>query len=283
MRDPTFYAILEISAHADREDIRRAYRRQAQRWHPDRHGGTVEANARFVRIQKAYETLWDPLRRQEYDESLLVAEGSAGPAAPRSPPPAGPAHAPAFSGGRVDHLKIRHRVPLSILMEGGQVRVRGWVGQPCPYCQWGCRRCGYAGQILVSRQWVVEVPPGHRPDQWLRFRGVGHEGPYFSAPGDVFLALEPKRRHGWHWSAERHRLERQVRAPKGFLRAGGRLRLRAPSGKWGEIEVPAGLTRDHWIAVQREGLGPPGAPLPAWIRITVGLWFSFGTRRSRRG
>ncbi|KAH9897542.1 hypothetical protein F4778DRAFT_783120 [Xylariomycetidae sp. FL2044] len=69
---PTFtqspYTILHISPLAPSSHIRRAYRALALREHPDKAGNTPEANARFARIQAAYEVLIDPAERRRYDE-----------------------------------------------------------------------------------------------------------------------------------------------------------------------------------------------------------------------
>jgi curved DNA-binding protein len=59
------YEILQISPNADIETIRRVYRMQAQRFHPDNQdSGNAEA---FRRISDAYEVLIDPQRRAAYD------------------------------------------------------------------------------------------------------------------------------------------------------------------------------------------------------------------------
>ena len=60
-----YYEVLQISPNADDETIRRVYRMQAQRFHPDNlDSGSAEA---FRRISAAYEVLIDPQRRAAYD------------------------------------------------------------------------------------------------------------------------------------------------------------------------------------------------------------------------
>lgn len=61
------YSILGTNRGASAEDIKHAYRKQTQDWHPDKHGNSEEANERFRQIQSAYDVLGDPERRAAYD------------------------------------------------------------------------------------------------------------------------------------------------------------------------------------------------------------------------
>lgn len=69
------YAVLEVERTATEEDLKKAYRRQALKWHPDKNPDRInEANQRFRLIQEAYEILSDPQERTWYDnhrESIL--------------------------------------------------------------------------------------------------------------------------------------------------------------------------------------------------------------------
>ena len=85
--DADYYAILEVDPTADGGTIKKAYRRLALRWHPDKHhrggggdGGSSreEATARFTRINEAFETLGDEGRRREYDADRLLREKARG-------------------------------------------------------------------------------------------------------------------------------------------------------------------------------------------------------------
>lgn len=65
----TLYATLGIDHDATLDDIKRAYRRAAMKWHPDRNPGReAEAHAAFQDIRDAYAILSDPDQRQVYDE-----------------------------------------------------------------------------------------------------------------------------------------------------------------------------------------------------------------------
>src|SRR5689334_8265513 len=61
------YLILGVEREATLDDIKRAYRRLARRFHPDINPGDRVAAAQFKQIVDAFETLSDPSRRQLYD------------------------------------------------------------------------------------------------------------------------------------------------------------------------------------------------------------------------
>jgi molecular chaperone DnaJ len=63
-----FYVILGVQRSASDDDIKRAYRRLARKYHPDINPGDRAAEAFFRQIVEAYETLSDPARRRHYDE-----------------------------------------------------------------------------------------------------------------------------------------------------------------------------------------------------------------------
>jgi len=72
-QDPKgLYATLGVSSSADVGEIRRAYRRLALRWHPDKNPDDPTATAEFQKISASYEVLSEPDRRQLYDSTGCI-------------------------------------------------------------------------------------------------------------------------------------------------------------------------------------------------------------------
>lgn len=65
--DRDYYRVLGVHLEATEDEIRRAYRRLALQWHPDRNPGSPEAEERFKEISEAYAILIDRTKRVEYD------------------------------------------------------------------------------------------------------------------------------------------------------------------------------------------------------------------------
>jgi len=74
-----YYNILKVSRNASDDDLKKAYKKLAMKWHPDKNAAAeAEAEAKFKQISEAYDVLSDPERRQIYDlygdEALKCAQ-----------------------------------------------------------------------------------------------------------------------------------------------------------------------------------------------------------------
>lgn len=67
MENRDYYKILGISRNANEEEIKKAYRKVAMQYHPDRNPGDKEAEENFKTASEAYEVLRDPQKREIYD------------------------------------------------------------------------------------------------------------------------------------------------------------------------------------------------------------------------
>lgn len=71
-----YYTILGVERTATKEEVKRAYRKLAHQYHPDKSGGDEE---KFKQVNAAYQVLSDDQKRAQYDQFGQTFEGSAGP------------------------------------------------------------------------------------------------------------------------------------------------------------------------------------------------------------
>ena len=175
------YALLGIDAQADGAELRRAWRRLALRWHPDRAG--PGATATFQKILAAYTVLSNPVARAAYDRrrgaparSPGVPSGgatSAPPAATRRRAPgvmlqrlSGPLNALLACGvaRRAEGEVIELFLNAQEVSDGGMVTISMRVPVRCPECAadaaGSCARCGTKRTVDELFSAWLAVPPG---------------------------------------------------------------------------------------------------------------------------
>jgi molecular chaperone DnaJ len=147
------YKTLGVSKKASDEEIKKAYRKLARKYHPDRNPGDAEAEEKFKEVQGAYDTLSDPEKRKEYDSGGIFGGaggfGGAGPfggggqAGGFGGADLGDIFSSIFSrgGGRAQPQQVRGRdleteIPLSFdqAVNGAQVSVTVPKSERCPTC-----------------------------------------------------------------------------------------------------------------------------------------------------
>jgi molecular chaperone DnaJ len=186
-----YYAVLGIDAAADDSTLRRAWRRLALRWHPDRAGAA--ATATFQKISTAYAVLSSPAARAAYDRRRAVEDeddpvpsGPAASAPPEQRASAPPTSAPVSSRARAPGVMIaRLSGPLNALIacgaarraedgaidlslndddaaQGGMATISMRVDVRCATCAGtaaGCATCGGAGTTDELFSAWLAIPP----------------------------------------------------------------------------------------------------------------------------
>ena len=170
---PDPYKILQVDPEAEDEVIQAAYRRLAQKYHPDRSTGQ-EAIDRMVAINAAWETIGDPKRRASFDR----ARDAAG----RRPQPTTPPGAPRENGGGTASPSAR---PPDSAPSGGSPPVQPRRAEPRP-------------PESVSRDWTPgrsTIGGGYDAKTMRAPEGFGAAGPPPGNPSGSVLTFG--RYAGW--------------------------------------------------------------------------------------
>ena len=97
-----YYRTLGVQPGGSQDDLKKAYRALAKKYHPDLHPGDQEAETRFKEVNEAYEVLGDPDKRKEYDAKQQTAQRHQAPNKARSAtrtPRGGPVDFSQMQGG----------------------------------------------------------------------------------------------------------------------------------------------------------------------------------------
>ncbi len=236
-----YYEILGVERGASDAEIKKAFRRLAQQWHPD---VSTErgADARFKEINEAYQVLSDPQRRQAYD---MFGRAGVGGGAPEGAPFTGfqgfgdifdaffggAAAGPTRRARRPSGADLRYDLHLTFVES-----IRGTEKEVEFNALDRCERCDGSG-----------AEPGSSPTTCPRCNGQGEIRTVRATMLGQMVSVSPcPRCHG-----EGHIVEQPCSACRGEGRVERKRRLR--------VAVPAGIDEGHQIRLTGEGeAGPRG-------------------------
>jgi curved DNA-binding protein len=268
MKYKDYYKILGLERGASEEDVKKAYRKLARKYHPD---VSKEANAKekFQEVSEAYETLRDKEKRAAYD-SL----GSFRPGQDFRPPPD---WFDRFGSGRAEDL---HGVDLGEIFESmgifGRAQRRSrksFAGEDYEVPVRLTLEEAYRGTErtvqLDGKAFTARIPRGATDGQRLRLRGKGGPGMNGGPPGDLYLqiALDP---HPLY-RASRHDLDIDVPLAPWEAALGAEVEIPTLEGRV-TMKVPPGSKAGQKLRLAGKGLPKPGGgagDLYAVLSITV--------------
>jgi len=160
------YKALGVDKKASQEEIKKAYRKLARQYHPDKNPGDAKAEERFKEVQQAYDTVGDPEKRKEYDRGGKIFGFDPGSFRTGQPGggfggfgdilsdlfggAAGGRARPGPERGR--DLETEVRLSFEQAMEGGQVPVTVPMSAACTTCNGTGARPGTTPQVCSRCQ-----------------------------------------------------------------------------------------------------------------------------------
>jgi len=180
------YSILGVSSEASHAEIKRAFRKLALRYSPDRHPGNEAAVAKYRRIVAAYQTLSDPEERQRRGIE----------AAQEKPRVRGfKSFKDVFTAlGEPEKVRCEIGITAKEARRGCERTIRFMRFDVCEAChgeggETPCKDCGGAGKIWKEVEVRLRAPPGIQDGALLRLPGEGDLREERGRRGDVYCRI----------------------------------------------------------------------------------------------
>ncbi|MDD3610599.1 MAG: DnaJ C-terminal domain-containing protein [Halothiobacillaceae bacterium] len=300
MKYKDYYAVLGVARRSTADEIKRAYRKLAQKYHPDR-SSEPGAEERFKEINEAYEVLGDAQKRARYDQ----LGGQWRPGDDIRPPP-GSGFSDAFSDERARGFseffkaffaeEARGRKGTSSTggpqtgATGGAPRTRGRdqnarilisIEDACIGAQrevtFTLPEIGPDGVVRQrTRTLKVRIPPGIGEGQKIRLVGQGGQGSGGAPNGDLFLEVEFQAHP--YFTLDGRDILLRVPVTPWEAALGHRIEVPTPTGRV-ELKIPPDSQSGRRLRLKGRGL--PGSP-PGDFYIVLEIHTPPATTREAR-
>ncbi|MGO2824505.1 MAG: DnaJ C-terminal domain-containing protein [Brachybacterium alimentarium] len=280
--DKDFYAVLGVSKDASAQEIKKAYRTQARKYHPDHHPDDAQAEERFKEIGEAYSVLNDDEQRQQYDAIRAMGSGGARFSAGQGGGAGGAGFEDIFSsmfggqqgggfpgGGRAAPGGGANPDLDDIMrMFGGQGG--GFGGGPAGFQGGGApakgqdvsartrisfRDAALGTEVRLNvdgKNVTTRIPAGVHDGQKIRLRGKGRPGPGSAPAGDLLLSLDVEEHPVWSSDGANLRLTVPVSFDEAVL--GTTLTVPLLDGGTVGVKVAPGTPGGRTLRVRGKGI-----------------------------
>ena len=246
-----YYTILGVSKDASEEDIKKAFRKLAHQYHPDKKGGD---EAKFKEVNEAYSVLSDKQKRAQYD-----TYGAAGPQAGFNGAGFGNMGFD-FSGFNQENFDMGDLGDILSSIFGGRRVRRGRdiavdIELSFNESVFGTQRKVIINSRLAKQKEVtIQIPPGIDDGQMIRMAGYG-ETIESGVPGDLFVKVHVRRHPYLRKEGYNLTMELEIKLSEALL--GGERKLATLDGEI-ILKIPQGTNTGTILRVKGKGV-PAGA------------------------
>jgi curved DNA-binding protein len=280
-----YYALLGVSKNASADDIKKAYRRLARKYHPDLNPGDKTAEAKFKDITEANEVLSDAEKRSQYDrfgqywkQSEQPKPNARSTASPGTPPP-GDFNTVDFGQYNnfddfVNELLGRFNTsgnpnPAGAKAAGNKGNTDGFTASASSSSSGnlgGDREATISLSLTEAYKGVqksfnlgnetikVRIPGGAKAGSRIRVRGKGNVNNFNKQRGDLYLTVELQPHPFFRLEGEQLTCEVPVTPDEAVL--GAQIEIPTPDGMV-TVNVPAGVRSGQSLRLRGKGWANP--------------------------
>ena len=265
MEEKDYYKILGVSKNATADDVKKAYRKLAMKYHPDHAKGDKNAEEKFKSISEAYAVLSDKEKRQQYD-----TYGSAGFHQKFS-------QEDIFRGFDFSDILKEFGFGGAGFFGGGGRGQRFSFGHDSSFGGFGQQRAPLKGNDLVyempltlrevaegtqktvdirhggvAEKLTVTIPKGMIPGKKLRLSGKGQQSPSGGPPGDLFIKSVLLTDPVFKVDGYDLLINRDVKLTEALL--GTQITIPTLAGKELSMKIPPGTKHNTKMRIPEQGL-----------------------------
>lgn len=261
-----YYGILGVDKKATQEEIKRAYRQLARKYHPDLNPQDQQAETRFKEINEANEVLSDPDKRQKYDQfGQYWHQASQG-----VPPPPRGAGVGDVGFDFDQYADFDSFVNDLLGRVGGRGRTRGRTysyrtptGEPSGANDTEAAIAlsfaeafnGVQKRLQLDDEVInVRIPPGATPGSRIRVKGKGRPSPFSQQRGDLYLNIEILPHPFFRFEDDNITCEVPIRPDEAVL--GAQIQVPTPDGSV-TMKVPSGVRSGQSLRLRGKGWRKP--------------------------